>query len=159
MTKEMQTTDAQNELFVQFEELVEQLGVMKTQMTNIQHSIRTLEKNVKKQMKGLKKDATKTKSKGNRTPSGFARPSRVTNELCAFMNQEDGTEIARTEVTRALVAYIKENKLENTSNSRIISPDEKLKILLGLEDGQELNYFNIQKYMNKHFVKNVEAKI
>jgi upstream activation factor subunit UAF30 len=108
-------------------------------------------------MKGLKKEATKTKPKGNRAPSGFAKPSKVTKELCAFMNKTEGTEIARTEVTRALVAYIKENKLENTSNSKIISPDEKLKILLGIEDGQELNYFNIQKYMNKHFVKNAEA--
>jgi chromatin remodeling complex protein RSC6 len=71
------------------------------------------------------------------------------------MNKSEGTEIARTEVTRALVAYIKQNKLENEQNSQIIKPDNKLKFLLGLEDGQELTYFNIQKYMNKHFVKNI----
>ena len=58
---------------------------------------------------------------------------------------------------RALVAYIKENKLENTTNSKIISPDEKLKTLLDLNDSDELTYFTIQKYMNKHFVKNAEA--
>ena len=72
------------------------------------------------------------------------------------MNKNVGTEIARTEVTKALVAYIKNNKLENVTNSKIITPDNKLKFLLGLEDGQELTYFNIQKYMNKHFVKNIE---
>jgi hypothetical protein len=35
-------------------------------------------------------------------------------------------------------------------------PDNKLKYLLGLEEGEELTFFNIQKYMNKHFVKNAE---
>jgi chromatin remodeling complex protein RSC6 len=144
-----------NELFSQFELLVSQLTNMKCQITSIQQNIKQLEKSVKKQMKGLKKEVVKTKNKGNRQPSGFAKPSKVTKELCEFMNKAEGSEIARTEVTRALVTYIKENKLENTSNSKIISPDNKLKILLGLDDSQELTYFNIQKYMNKHFVKNV----
>ena len=153
-----ETTDAQldDEIFVQFEQLVTQLNLMKTQITGIQQNIKQLEKSVKKQMKGLKKEVTKTKNKGNRQPSGFAKPSKVTKELCEFMNKAEGSEIARTEVTRALVAYIKENKLENTENSKIISPDHKLKMLLGLDDSQELTYFNIQKYMNKHFVKNAE---
>lgn len=145
------------EILVQFEQLVTQLNQMKTQITGIQQNIKQLEKNVKKQSKGLKKEVTKSKNKGNRQPSGFAKPSKVTKELCEFMNKAEGSEIARTEVTRALVAYIKENKLENTSNSKIISPDDKLKVLLGLDDSQELTYFNIQKYMNKHFVKNAEA--
>ncbi len=143
-----------DELCSQFEQLISQLTLMKTQITGIQQNIKQLEKSVKKQMKGLKKEVVKTKNKGNRQPSGFAKPSKVTKELCEFMNKEEGTEIARTDVTRALVSYIKENKLENTTNSKIISPDNKLKILLGLDDDQELTYFNIQKYMNKHFVKN-----
>jgi upstream activation factor subunit UAF30 len=110
-------------------------------------------------MKGLKKEAIKNKNKGNRKPSGFAKPSKVTKELCEFMNKTEGTEIARTEVTKALVTYIKENKLENENNSKIIQPDNKLKLLLELEEGQELTYFNIQKYMNKHFTKNIETKM
>ena len=144
------------EFFLQFESLITQLNAVKSNISGIQQNIKHLEKTVKKQMKGLKKEVTKTKNKGNRQPSGFAKPSKVTKELCEFMNKAEGSEIARTEVTRALVAYIKENKLENTSNSKIISPDNKLKILLGLHDDQELTYFNIQKYMNKHFVKNAE---
>lgn len=157
MTKETDINETKDELFVNFEQLVSQLTIMKNQITSLQQNIKLLEKNVKKQMKTLKKEATKIKPKANRAPSGFAKPSKVTKELCEFMNKNEGTEIARTEVTRALVAYIKENKLENTSNSKIISPDEKLKVLLGIEDDQELNYFNIQKFMNKHFVKNIEV--
>ena len=146
-----------NSICKQFEGIIDSLGLFKCQINGLQQQLRVLEKTVKKQMKTLKKDVTKNKNKGNRKPSGFAKPSKVTKELCEFMNKTEGTEIARTEVTRALVTYIKENKLENTENSKIISPDDKLKILLGLDDSQELTYFNIQKYMNKHFVKTAEA--
>jgi chromatin remodeling complex protein RSC6 len=145
-------------IFTQFEQLVTQLNLTKTQITGIQQNIKQLEKSIKKQMKGLKKEVTKNKNKGNRLPSGFAKPSKVTKELCAFMNKSEGTEIARTEVTRALISYIKEHNLENTTNSKIIFPDDKLKILLDLDDSQELTYFNIQKYMNKHFVKTVAVE-
>lgn len=153
-----ESTNAQPEdIFVQFEFLITQLNVIKSSISGAQQNIKQLEKSVKKQMKCLKKEVIKTKNKGNRQPSGFAKPSKVTKELCEFMNKAEGTEIARTEVTRALVSYIKQNKLENTTNSKIISPDNKLKNLLGLDDSEELTYFNIQKYMNKHFVKNIET--
>lgn len=154
-TKNYEHIDTQknNDIFNQFNNIVDSLSGFKLQINGIQSQLRLLEKNIKKQMKTLKKDIVKNKNKGNRKPSGFAKPSKVTKELCDFMNKIEGTEIARTEVTKALVAYIKQNKLENEKNSKIITPDQKLKFLLGIEDGEELTYFNIQKYMNKHFVK------
>jgi chromatin remodeling complex protein RSC6 len=145
--------EEQDDLFKQFEGVVYSLNMVKGHINTLQNTIKQLEKDVKKQMNGLKKEVLKTKNKGNRSPSGFAKPSKVTKELCDFMNRSEGSEIARTEVTKALVSYIKENKLENAANRKIIMPDNKLKYLLGLEDGQELTFFNIQKYMNKHFVK------
>jgi chromatin remodeling complex protein RSC6 len=146
-----------NELFTQFEDLINGLSMVKVQINHLQQNIKQLEKNVKKQIKGLKKEVIKNKNKGNRSPSGFAKPSKVTKELCEFMNKSEGSEIARTEVTKAIVSYIKENKLENESNRKFIIPDNKLKYLLGIEDGQELTFFNLQKYMNKHFVKSEEC--
>jgi chromatin remodeling complex protein RSC6 len=156
MTKNKKQTneDETNELSDQFESIINGISVFKTQINSLQQNLKLLEKNVKKQMNGLKKIVDKNKNKGNRTPSGFATPRKVTNELCNFMNKSYGTEIARTEVTKALIAYIKENKLENENNSKFIYPDEKLKFLLDIKDGDELTYFNIQKYMNKHFIKN-----
>ena len=72
------------------------------------------------------------------------------------MNQPEGTEIARTEVTKTLVQYIKTNNLqEQTPESKNkIVPDDKLKHLLGLNDEEEndLTFFSIQKHMNKHFI-------
>jgi chromatin remodeling complex protein RSC6 len=143
------------EFYEHFEGLVNGLSVVKTQISTLQQTLKQLEKTMKKQMKVLQKQTVKNKNKGNRQPSGFAKPCKVTKELCDFLNKNDGTEMARTEVTKALVSYIKTNKLENQTNSKIITPDDKLLILLGIEDGQELTYFNIQKYMNKHFVKNI----
>lgn len=144
------------DLFAQFEKITDGLTIVKGQINNLQQHLKMLEKNVKKQMKSMKKNVLKNKNKGIRKPSGFAKPSKVTKELCNFMNQNEGTEIARTDVTKALIKYIKENKLENEKNSKIIKPDDKLKYLLEINDDQELTYFNIQKYMNKHFVKNLE---
>ncbi len=157
MTNNIIEDEHSDELFKQFDDLICGLNMVKGQINGLQSTLKQLEKDVKKQMKGLKKEAEKNKNKGNRSPSGFAKPSKVTKELCSFMNKSEGSEIARTEVTKALVAYIKENKLENETNRKIIMPDNKLKFLLGVEDGQELTFFNIQKYMNKHFVKSEEC--
>ena len=135
-----------------FESIIDNLSSFKVQISNIQQQIRVLDKSIKKQMKAHEKDVAKRAKKTARAPSGFARPSKVTKELCDFMNKEEGTKIARTEVTRALVSYIKSNNLEKKENSKIISPDDKLKFLLGVDESDELTYFNIQKYMNKHFI-------
>ena len=138
----------------QFDSIVTNLSMFKTHISLLQQQVRVLDKIVKKQMNVLKKESSKNKNKNKacRKPSGFARPTRVTKELCEFMNKSEGTEIARTEVTRALVAYIKDQKLEDKVNSRIIMPDNKLRELLGIEENKELTYFTIQKYMNKHFI-------
>ena len=138
----------------QFDSIVTNLSMFKTHISLLQQQVRALDKIVKKQMNLLKKESSKNKNKNkaSRKPSGFARPTRVTKELCEFMNKTEGTEIARTEVTRALVAYIKDQQLEDKINSRIIMPDNKLRELLGIEENKELTYFTIQKYMNKHFI-------
>ena len=157
----MDTTEEVNDkqqgvetIYEQFEGIIDGLSNFKNQMNTLQQQLKALEKSVKKQMTCLQKEITKNKNKnkGNRKPSGFAKPSKVTSELCEFINKKEGTEIARTEVTKALCSYIKEHKLENKDNSKFIYPDNKLKTLLGLEEGQELTYFTIQKFMNKHFI-------
>jgi chromatin remodeling complex protein RSC6 len=139
------------DLSQQFESIMQTISNFKCQMTALQNSIRHLEKNVKREYRQVKKVAGQKKPKTKRAPSGFARPTNVTKELCEFMNKTEGTKIARTEVTKALVSYIKENNLSYSENNQIIIPDAKLKQLLGLKDDDSLTYFNMQKYMNKHF--------
>jgi chromatin remodeling complex protein RSC6 len=144
----------------QFKTINDSLTLFKMQITNLQKVVKTVEKDVKKELKNFIKDKKKEKTKVKRAPSGFAKPTKVTKELCEFMNKPEGTEIARTEVTKALVNYIKENnliELGEDSKNKII-PDNKLKSLLGIQDEElnDLTYFNIQKYMNKHFYSKKE---
>jgi chromatin remodeling complex protein RSC6 len=138
----------------QFSTINDNLTLFKMQITNLQKIVKTVEKDVRKELKNIKKNKKENKHKPKRAPSGFAKPTMVTKELCEFMNKPEGTEIARTEVTKALVNYIKENNLIELGDTKSkIVPDEKLKNLLGVEYDEinELTYFNIQRYMNKHF--------
>jgi chromatin remodeling complex protein RSC6 len=128
------------------------------QISTLQQEVKNVEKSVKKELKNIQKENKKDKLKVKRAPSGFAKPTNVTKELCHFMEKPEGSQIARTEVTKALVAYIKSNNLleQGQDTKKKIIPDEKLKSLLGLHSDEinDLTYFNIQKYMNKHFYSN-----
>jgi chromatin remodeling complex protein RSC6 len=87
----------------------------------------------------------------DRRPSGFVRPSKISDELANFLGKPLGTEMLRTEVSRIINSYISVNNLQDPKNGRIINPDEKLRNLLKLGENDELTYFNMQKYMKVHF--------
>lgn len=151
------TNASYQHVFDTFNSINDSLTIFKTQLSNLQQQIKCVEKTVKKELKNIKK-VTKPKTKNKKAPSGFAKPTKVTKELCEFMNRPDGTEIARTEVTKFLVQYIKSNNLQeqNGDTKNKIVPDQKLQNLLCLnkDEMDELTFFTIQKYMNKHFISN-----
>ena len=129
-------------------EITIMINELKKQVSQIQNKVKLLEKKFKRDIKGV----SKNKVKSDRNPSGFAKPSKVTNKLTDFMNKDSGSMVARTEVTQYLIKYIKDKSLQKIDDKRIIKPDEKLLDLL--ESGEdEVTYFNLQKYMNKHFIK------
>ena len=148
-----------DQIGIQFDGIVQTLATFRQSITALQTQIRGLEKSVRKEMKTLKKEASKNRNKGNRKPSGFAKPSRVSDELCIFMNKDKGTEIARTEVTQFLIKYINEHSLQYPENKKVILPDATLKKLLEVKDGDEVTYFNLQGLMNKHFIKNIPVVV
>ena len=147
--------DKHNALFKRFETMHETVTLLKTQMNLLQKEMKDIEKHIKKEMKTINNKQVKMKETKKRAPSGFAKPTKVTKQLCEFMNRPIGSEIARTEVTKTLVQYIKDNKLQeqNAETKNKIVPDQKLSLLLGInnQEASELTFFNIQKYMNKHF--------
>ena len=69
------------------------------------------------------------------------------------MKLDHGTAVARTEVTQYIINYIKKNELQWKESRKIIKPDKALTSLLSVEDQDEVTYFNLQKYMNRHFKK------
>jgi hypothetical protein len=88
-------------------------------------------------------------------PSGFVKPTLISNELAEFLGKSIGTEMPRTEVSKEINAYIEAYGLQDRHNGRIINPDERLRKLLRLSEGDQLTYFNLQKYMKHHFTKSV----
>ena len=159
MSQEQTTTTSQNisNIATSFTTINDSITLFKMQLNSLQQQLKNLEKSVNKELKAVKKVSEKAdKPKKPRAPSGFAKPTKVTKELCDFMNRPEGTEIARTEVTKLLSEYIKTNNLQEQSENakNKIVPDDKLRSLLGIstEESTNLTFFNIQKYMNKHFI-------
>ena len=118
----------------------------------LRSELRTLERHAVKEIRTAQKASAKKRRKvGNRAPSGFVKPTLISKELSEFLGKTDGSEMARTEVTREINAYIRNNNLQDKENGRRINPDTKLKSLLKLKKGEELTYFNLQRYMSPHF--------
>lgn len=120
----------------------------------IKNDYKSLEKAVSKDLKAAQKASKKGKrNSGNRAPSGFVKPTLISDELAAFLGKEKGSLLARTAVSKDITAYIREHKLQDAANGRKINPDAKLAKLLKLQKTDELTYFNLQKFMKPHFVK------
>ncbi len=125
-----------------------------SKVSALRSQLRALEKKAVREVKAANKRSKKgRKSSGTRTPSGFVKPTQISEELANFLGKDKGTEMARTEVTKEINAYIRANKLQDPSNGRIILADAKLSKLLSLKKDDQLTYFNLQKYMSPHFAK------
>ena len=126
--------------------------------TTLRSEFRLLERQTTRELKNAQKASQKKKRKvGNRAPSGFVKPTLISNELAGFLGKPLGSEMARTDVTREINKYIRTNNLQDKENGRKINPDKKLTSLLKLSKGDELTYFNLQRYMSPHFAKGVTA--
>ena len=127
------------------------------QINKAKSDYRVLEKKWIREIKQSQKVAKKKRKNGNRAPSGFVKPTRISDELASFLGVEKGVEMARTDVTKEITAYIRAHSLQDKDNGRQISPDAKLKGLLQIGGDDVLTYFNLQKYMSPHFAKSVKA--
>jgi len=134
----------------EFKEVLDNLSDFKKTITQFQNKVRMLEKKVQRyEVTSNKKRKKQNKEKQSK---GICKPVLISDELCSFIGKEKGTQMARTEVTKYLIQYIKENKLQQDDNKRIIQPDDNLKNLLKIENNEEVNFFNIQKFMNPHYL-------
>lgn len=146
--------DAEAPLAEQSVEFLAKLQQLSVMISTLKTEYRALEKKWSREVKTAQKVSSKKKRKaGNRAPSGFVKPTKISDELASFLGKEKGTEMARTEVTRDINKYIRTNNLQDKENGRKINPDAKLTALLKLKKNDELTYFNLQRYMSPHFAK------
>ena len=80
---------------------------------------------------------------------------RISDELAVFLDKRIGTNMTRMAVTRDINNYIRYNNLQDKQNGRKINPDKKLSTILKNKDN-DVTFFNLQRYLNHHFVYQVQ---
>ena len=141
-------------LIAQSGEFLTKLQQVSALLTSLKTEYRALEKKWTRTLTVAQKANSKRKRKAStRSPSGFVKPTRISDELATFLSKPSGTEMARTDVTRDINKYIREHGLQDKENGRKINPDSKLSSLLKVGKTETLTYFNLQRYMSPHFAK------
>jgi chromatin remodeling complex protein RSC6 len=130
--------------------LLEKVSTMSSQLKTIQTALKQLVKEFDKQKKIIDK-VQKKREKAKKSPSGFAKPCKISDELCDFIGIPKGTEQSRTDITRYINSYVKQHNLNNPENRREFFPDKKLKSILNVKDGEKVTYFILQRLIAHHF--------
>lgn len=135
------------------------LNSLRETASTLLSQIKKLEKRVHREMKEARKRRrrVRTDENGNeiaRPPCAFEIPNVVSQELLTFLERPAGTQMSRSEVTKAVNEYLKTHNLKNKHE---INPDVPLRKLLAIGEGEPLTYFNLQRYLNRHYVKNTPA--
>lgn len=147
--------DNQESMMPEAEKLLAMVASLDLQFKELKLQTKNVVKEMVKNKKILKKEKAR-KDKARESPSGFAKPTKISDEMCDFMKIPHGSERSRTDVTRSINQYIKTNNLNNPTNKRYVIPDATLKKLLNLSDTEQISFFHMQRYLSPH-VKKVEA--
>jgi chromatin remodeling complex protein RSC6 len=136
----------------EFTHLLGQLRSLQTTLKELTTYTSNLEKRVAKDQRVVQKRVNGKKRRASTgTPSGFSKPGKISDELRSFLGLKADELVARTEVTKRINAYCKENGLQDQKDKRILKADKTLQKLLRLKPSDELTFFNLQKYMKVHF--------
>lgn len=127
----------------------ETVGALVAELKRLEKRVARLQKEADKRRRRSKKPVEGEEVKP-RKPSIFELPTPLSNDLCSFLGRANGSLESRSNVTKAITTYIKE---KNLKDKHTIKPDAKLKSLLGVTDADVLTYFNLQKYLNHHYLK------
>lgn len=131
-------------------EITDKISSVQIEMKSIQQTLKLLVKEYEKQKKIIAK-VQKKRDNAKKSPSGFAKPCKISTELCKFVGIPDGSERSRTDITRYINAYVKEKNLNNPENRREFFPDDKLRAILNVKESEKVTYFILQRLIAHHF--------
>jgi chromatin remodeling complex protein RSC6 len=149
---EEQPLDASDIKQKEYSVLLEKLAMFTAELKSMQLIVKTLQKEHSKLVSSsTKKSVKKTNTK--RVPSGFQKPTLLSDAMCEFLKVEKGREMPRVDVTKMINEYIRKNELQDPNDKRNIVLDNELKKIISIENGQKLTYFNLQSFIKHHFIK------
>ena len=116
-------------------------------------------RSVLKHVRQLRGDSLRVASKktrrqtanGNSGNSGFMKPVKISSDMQKFTGLKEDQLVSRVDVTKSICNYVKEHNLQNQSNRREFTPDQKLAKLLGTN--APVTYYALQQHIQPHFIK------
>ena len=127
----------------------ETVSALVAELKRVEKRVGRLQKEADKRRRRVKKPV-EGEAVVPRKPSIFELPTPLSNALCSFLGRPSGSLESRSNITKAVTTYVKE---KNLKDKHTIKPDAKLTSLLGVKDGEVLTYFNLQRYLNPHYLK------
>jgi len=118
-------------------------------LQSIFDEIKLLRKDLRK-VKNLIEDPQGEKAKARSTTNGFNKPLDISEELRKFLKMDVGEQISRSQVTKKMNEYVTEKGLKQ---GQLINMDASLKAILDPPADVQVTFLNIQKYINKHYIK------
>ena len=120
-------------------------------------TLQRFQKRVAKDLKeaGRRRRRVKKEDDGTvkeKRPTIFTTPVTIKDELCVFLNKPKGTQMTPADVTRAFSAYVETHKLKDAEKGHTIHPDVAMRKVLGVKEGENLSYRNVQSYLYKLYV-------
>jgi chromatin remodeling complex protein RSC6 len=131
-------------------DITDKISSVQLELKSIQQTLKLLVKEYDKQKKVIAK-VQKKRDNAKKSPSGFAKPCKISDELCKFVDIPLGSEKSRTDITRYINAYVKEKNLNNPENRREFFPDDKLRAILNVKQDEKVTYFILQRLIAHHF--------
>ena len=122
------------------------------ELTALRSEMKSLAKIVRK-IRSTQEDPTGEKAAERSKNNGFNRLNEVDSALREFLGLAEGEMISRSDATRRVNQYVKDNNLKHPENARVVIPDDKLKALLNPPEDVQVTVLTIQKYLSPHFVK------
>ena len=122
------------------------------EITALRSEMKSLAKIVRK-IRSTQEDPTGEKAAERSKNNGFNRLNEVDSTLREFLGLAEGEMISRSDATRRVNQYVKDNGLKHPDNARVIILDDKLKALLAPPEDVQVTVLTIQKYLSPHFIK------
>ena len=137
------------------------LRAVQTQLLSVRETcstaltaLKALERRFTREVREAKKSRRKARKElaegETAAPSEFQKLKPISDELSAFLGLGKSAQMSRAEVTRSISGYIKANGLNDGQKVR---HNAALRTLLGISETDELTIFNMQKYLNRHYIK------